>query len=78
MGIRPDTNTIGAPTKVDHDMALAGQQHISGGIVGVECHLPYSPAAGFPLWEGAFEEGKDWTKVDGKIHPGVGPGNQSS
>lgn len=77
MSIRPDTNTPGAPTKVDNDMSLAGNQHISGGIVGVEVHLPYSPAQGVPLHDVAFEEGKDWSKVEGKVHPGHGPANHS-
>lgn len=78
MPIRPDTNTPGAPTKVDSDMSLAGQQRITGGIVGVECHLPYSPAEGFPLHDQAFEEGEDWSQVQGFIHPGTGPSNQGS
>lgn len=78
MPIRPDTNTLGGPTKVDHDMNLAGKQRINGGIVGVEVHLPYSPASGFPLQDQQFDEGHDWTMVTGKIHPGVGPSNQGA
>ena len=77
MAIRPDTNTSSGPTKVDNDMSLAGNQRITGGISNLDPHLPYSPAEGFPLEDGAFSEGKDWTRVSGKIHPGTGPGNDS-
>lgn len=75
MPIRPDTNTPGAPTKVDYGMNLAGKQVINGGIVGVEVHLPYSPAQGFPLEQTPFDEGHGWAEVGGKIHDGQGPGN---
>ena len=76
MPIRPDTNTVGPPTKVDHDMDLAGRQVITGGIVDVEVHLPYSPAQGAPLYDQAFGEGEDWASVEGYLHDGVGPHNQ--
>lgn len=75
MTIRSDTNTSAAPTKVDHDSNLAGNQHVSGGIAGLDPHLPYSPAAGFPTEDVAFHEGKQWTIVGGKVHPGQGPNN---
>ena len=76
MPIRPDTGTLGIPTKVDHEMALAGCQVINGGIVDVEVHLPYSPAQGAPLHDTAFIEGEDWAEVQGAVHSGTGPLNQ--
>jgi hypothetical protein len=72
MAIRSDTGTSGAPTKVDYDMNLHGKQVVTGGIVGVEDHLPYSPAEGFPLEDVAFNEGRDWAEVTGKVNPGTG------
>ena len=75
MAINPQTNTAEAhPSKVDHDMALSGNQQVwePQDPVDVTEHLPYSPASGAPEHIAEFTQGHKWSEVDGKIHPGSG------